>query len=171
MRPKFSIRAVLVVICIIAFTVALLRERYSESTPVYLHVYGTMVDPEHDDYCVDHPVVSADDRPWIRIATVAVYDRRPFGFHTPNQRRPAIGISGKLSSTLGGRYVGKISWLLDDANLTFDYTESVDLSLNTIVYIDESYDMYLLSRDEDPYEALLQSIREDDPSAHLADKL
>ncbi len=162
-RFNYSLKSALTAIAFLSLALVIVHDRVVEPRPLYLHVYGTMVDASHDP---DRPLsspVSYDDRPWTRIATVTVFPGRSFGVQTPNDRRPAIAISGKLRQTWSGRYAGRLSWRLDDSNLTYDFDEPVDLDANTIVYIDQYYDAYLLSHTDDPYLALERAIQTDDP--------
>jgi hypothetical protein len=87
---------------------------------------------------------------------------------TPNDRRPAIAIHGRLTQTLRGTYRGTIHFSLDDNNLTYDVTEKVDLACGKIIYIDDYYDCYLLSQSDDPYAALAAAIDPDDARAQAA---
>jgi hypothetical protein len=148
---------------LVSMSLVIVHDRMVEYSPLYLHVYGTMVDSSHDPARPNSAPVSWDGIPWTRTASVSVYSGRSFGFHTPNDRRPLIAIQGNLRCTFTGRYQGRISWSLDDSNLTYSFEEQVDLELNRIVYINDYYNAYLLSASEDPYFALEQAIQPDDP--------
>ena len=126
--------------------------------PIYLHVFGTMVRPRHDIERPDDSPTNLDDRPWVRTATVRVFDGQSFGMFTPNDRQPSIAIDGNLQRTRLGTYKGTIHFLLDDSNLTYDQVETIDLPLEQVVYLDPYYNCYVLSADDDPYEALTSAL-------------
>jgi hypothetical protein len=144
----------LLLTAVASLTLATLRLTLIEPEPVYLHVFGTMVDQGHDrDQPSESPTNLSRDR-WTRIATVEVFSRRRFGFYTPNNRSPAVAIDGKLNATWDGTYKGRLQFFLDDNNLTFDFAEDFDLVLEEVNYIDPEYNCFVLSRCDDPYVAL-----------------
>ena len=130
-----------------------------EKNPIYLHVYGTMVSADHDDQRPDNSPLGPDDRPWTRIAAVHVYPGRPFGFKTPNERRPSIAIDGLLTAEADGKYRGRIHFRLDDSNLTYDISEEFVLRVDTVEFFDQFYDCFQISRSEDPYSTLKEALQ------------
>lgn len=156
---QLSVRELCLGSVIAALSIALFIASSTESAPMYLHVFGSMVDSTHDDLRPSDAPKSPDGLPWTRIATVEIYDGRPFGFFTPNDRSPSIGIDGRLDRGLDNKYHGAIHFRLDDNNLTYDLTETVALTPDTVVTIDPNYDVYVLSSEEDPYAALSDAIQ------------
>lgn len=160
--PAFSIRetalAILTVVLAVALFVAHNRQAPAAPKPIYLHVYGTMISPTHDDALPDESPPGPDGRPWTRIATVHIYPGQHFGFETPNDRRPAIAIDGLLHAGEHSTYSGHIHFWLDDSNLTFDVSEDFTLELEKVEIIDYYYDCFMLSRSKDPYETLIPGL-------------
>lgn len=156
-RLRVSLRELMLLTVIASLVAAMVRMTLVEAKPVYLHVFGTRVDQAHDGDRPNESPTNLEGLPWTRIATVHVFPGRPFGFFTPNDRSPAIAIDGKLTSTWEGTYRGRLHFLLDDNNLTFDFTEDFNLAPDEINYIDEHYDCFVLSRWNDPYKALDQA--------------
>lgn len=160
---QLSLRELFLATPIVALSIALYVATVTDSEPMFLHVYGSMVDSTHDDIRPDDaPISPHGGLPWTRIATVEVYDGRPFGFFTPNNRMPSIGVDGELNRGLDEKYRGTLHFSLDDSNLTYDFTESVVLNLGEVVEIDPYYDIYLLTPEEDPYWALSAAMKGDD---------
>ena len=134
----------------LALTIALERIRTDK---LYLHVYGTAVENDHDPHGADPSLTNGLDT-WVRIASVDVFTSQPFGLITPNNRWPYIDIRGFVRRNWSGKYNLQVDFNLDDHNLTYFCEEKRVLDLDEIVYIDRYYDCYLLSKDSDPYAAL-----------------
>jgi hypothetical protein len=160
-RLRLSIRELLLLTTIVSLVLALLRLTLVDAQPVYLHVFGTLVAPTHDQERPPGSPTNRSGEPWTRIATVQVFSRRPFGFNTPNDRSPAIAIDGKLNSTWDGTYQGRLHFFLDDTNLTYDVADDFDLESDEVNYIDPYYDCFILSRCDDPYVALARAMKRD----------
>jgi hypothetical protein len=167
---RFSVRDLALLTVIAGLAAALYRTTTVESDPVYLHVYGSMVDSTHDDERPADSPLSPDGPAWTRIATVRIYDGRPFGFFTPNNREPSIGGDGKLRRGFDGKYRGSVHFWLDDSNLTYDFTQTVQLTLENVETIDAHYDCYLLSAEKNPYWALSAAIEPEGLSRNAANQ-
>jgi hypothetical protein len=162
---RLSMRELLLLIVVAALTLAFSRNEYLDAAPVYQHLFHTHVDSTHDEHRPEDSPISLDGLPWTRVASVRVYDRRPFGLFTPNDRRPAVAIDGKLIQTWKGEFRGQLHIWIDDNNVTFDVSdvaENLHLRLDDIYYIDPHCDCLVLSRSDDPYEALSRSIKPGD---------
>lgn len=157
-RLRLSIRDLLLLTVIVSLVLAMLRLTLVDAEPVYLHVFGTMVAPTHDYGRPPGSPTNQSGQLWTRIATVQVFSRRSFGFDTPNDRSPAIAIDGKLTLTWEGTYQGRLHFWLDDSNLTYDLDQEFDLVLDEVNYIDRYYDCFVLSKCNDPYEALRRAM-------------
>ena len=163
MPQRFRIADALWGTLTIALCLALWRFVVVDDVPIYLHLYGSFAADSHDlDRPADGPKSVGYDRPWTRVATLDVYSGRPFGFYTPNNRDPAIELSGELTQGFDSIYRGELTLLHDDVNLTFDSTEVVALRPGQIVEVDPVYVIYLLSNDGDPYTALESALRKND---------
>jgi hypothetical protein len=165
-RFQLSLRELCFVTTIVALAIALYIATSTESAPMYLHVFGSMVDSTHDNERPPDTPMSPHGVPWTRIATVEIYDNRPFGFFTPNNRLPSIAIDGRLNRGIDDKYRGSIHFWLDDNNMTYDFTESVSLTPDEVVTIDSHFDIYLLSPEEDPYWALSNALQGDSDFSH-----
>lgn len=154
---RFSLRELLLLVVIVALAAALIHHYWADERPVYLHVFGSNVNQSHDLARPKDAPLSSDGRPWTRVATLSVYDGQPFAVFMPNDRSPAIGLQGKLRRVKAGKYQGQVMFWLDDNNLTYDH-EIKDAQLEQLVYIDQYYYCYLLSKSKEPYEVLRKAI-------------
>lgn len=159
---RLSLREFLLVLTCVALTVTIALNRF-RTDKIYLHVYGTAVEKGHDRYGTDPTLTNGLDD-WVRIASADVYTNQPFGFVTPNNRWPYIDIRGIVRRRWLGGYDLNVDFNLDDHNLTYICDEKRTLNLEEIVYIDQSFDCFLLSKNPDPYVALKSALKPTSPS-------
>ena len=160
---RLSLREYLLLLTCLALGLVIALNRY-RSDMIYLHVYGTAVRKGHDPYGADPTLTNGLDT-WERIASADVYSNQPFGFVTPNNRLPFIEIRGIVTRKWFGGYDLDVHFHLDDPNLTYLCDEKKTLDLDEVVYIDQSFDCYLLSKNPDPYVALRAAFKPASKSA------
>ena len=156
---RISLREFFFLLTIVALVLVIALDRFRADN-IFLHVYGTAVEKGHDPNGTDPTLTNGLDA-WVRIATADVYTNQPFGFVTPNNRWPYIDIRGIVRRKWTGGYALDVQFTLDDHNLTYICDEKHALNLDEIVYIDQYYDCYLLSRNPDPYAALKSALKSD----------
>jgi hypothetical protein len=115
---RLTLRELLLALTCVALAVVIAIDRIP-TNKLYLHVYGTVVEMNHDPIGPDPSLTSVSHDVWVRIASVEVYTNRPFGFVTPNNRMPYLEIRGIVRRNWDQKYSLQVDFNLDDSNLTY----------------------------------------------------
>ena len=147
---RFSLATLILVISLVAVSIAWWVDRSVVQKTLYLHVYANSYRPHQDAW---HPLNDPTANQQIantRIGTFSIYSGKNFYYNSPIDRNPELEVKG-IVEPKNGQFECDIQFWIDDPNITIEYRHQTPVAIDKLIPFTGWY-YFAISESEDPYE-------------------
>ena len=154
---RFSLSTLLLLLALVAVSIAWMVDSYTSRTTYYLHVFADYYRPSQDAW---HPLSDAPKNIQTantRVGSVAIHDGKRFYYNSPIDRNPELEIDG-LAEFKNGKIECDVQFWLDDPNTTIEYRHTKPVEVDEMVPF-VGYFHFVITKSKDPYNIEYQTSR------------